>query len=354
MGSFFQGHYISHSSIFHAPSADVHEKNEKKIFKVHLWVNKSLYYLSKLNVSFFNCYYFLVLDYTLTKNNTMNGVALKLKHTLTCSNCSKIFRDPIELPCKHSICQEHLTEKEVLNQNKIRCSKCKEDFEVKGSEFKSIELVKQMLENKIYFNEEEIRLKQKIEESIKHFYEMHDTFTLNRNQLDSDSHNHFQEIRFQLDLHREKLKEKIDDIYMEMIEKTKETEASYLKSFNENFPVSFKAFDIKSLDEDLKAFEEKLRDPQLLIESIREMHLKQQKTIETMQFKLNEMSQVKKNLKTSNEFKPNLSFSKDLFGQLNLNVYSNLGLLKSEISTSSPNSPIISVQRITSILEFSP
>jgi hypothetical protein len=51
--------------------------------------------------------------------------------------------------------------------------------------------------------------------------------------------------------------------------------------------------------EDLKAFEEKLRGPQLLIESIREMHLKSQKTIETMQFKLNEMSQVKKNFEKS-------------------------------------------------------
>jgi hypothetical protein len=268
----------------------------------------------------------------------MNGLDLKLKHILTCSNCSKIFRDPIELPCKHSICQEHLTEKKFLNQNKIRCSKCKQDFEVKGSDFKSIELVKKMLENKIYFNEEEIFLKHKIEESIKHFYEMQDKFTLNRNQLDLDSHNHFQEIRFQLDMHREKLKEKIDDIYMEMIEKTKEMEASYLKSFDEKFSLSFKAFDFKSLDEDLKAFEEKLRDPQLLIESIREMNLKQQKTIESMQFQLNEMSQVKMLLKTTNEFEPNLSFNKDLFGQLNLNVYSNLVLLKSEISTPSPKS----------------
>ena len=252
----------------------------------------------------------------------MNGVGLKLKQSLSCLNCLKILRDPIELPCKHNICKEHLIEKEVLKQNKIKCSQCKEEFEVKGNEFKSNEFVKQILENKIYFSEEEIHLKKKIEESIKHFYEMHENSISSKTKLDLDCHEHFQEVRRQLDMHREKLKEKIDDIYMEMIEKTKEVEATYLKSFNEKFSESFKAFDIKSLDEDLKEFEEKLRDPQLLIESMREIQIKQEKTIETMQFKLNEMSQVEKHLKASNEFKPNLSFRKDFFGQLNLNVYS--------------------------------
>ena len=50
-------------------------------------------------------------------------------------------------------------------------------------------------------------------------------------------HERLQEIRFQLDEHREQLKVKIDNIYMEMIDKTKEVEASYLKSFNDDIKV---------------------------------------------------------------------------------------------------------------------
>ncbi len=45
---------------------------------------------------------------------------------------------------------------------------------------------------------------------------MYEQFTLNKTTLDLDVHEHFTVIRFKLDEHREKLKIKIDDIYMEM------------------------------------------------------------------------------------------------------------------------------------------
>ena len=67
---------------------------------------------------------------------------------------------------------------------------------------------------------------------------------LNKNKLDLECHNHFQEIRFQLDQHIEELKEKIDDIYMEMIEKTKEFEKSYLKNLNLNNETFVQSFEI--------------------------------------------------------------------------------------------------------------
>ena len=72
--------------------------------------------------------------------------------------------------------------------------------------------IQKLIESKIYLNEEEITLYKKIEESIKVFFEMYEDFSLNKTQLDLDCHNHFNEIRFQLDQHREQLKQKIDDI----------------------------------------------------------------------------------------------------------------------------------------------
>jgi c-di-AMP phosphodiesterase-like protein len=56
----------------------------------------------------------------------------KLKITLTCSYCTKIFKNPVELPCKHNVCKEHLIEKDVQKQNKIKCVECKKEFQVKA------------------------------------------------------------------------------------------------------------------------------------------------------------------------------------------------------------------------------
>jgi len=152
----------------------------------------------------------------------------KVKLSLTCSNCSKIFKNPIELPCEHLVCKEHLME--MVKQNRIKCAECKQEFEVKGNELKSAEFVKKLINSQIYLSDEEIVLKKKIEDSIKFFFGIYELFTLNKNYLDSECQDHFQELKRQLDMHREKIKEKVDDIYMDMIEKTKEFEVSNLRS----------------------------------------------------------------------------------------------------------------------------
>ncbi len=56
---------------------------------------------------------------------------------IICLNCSKIFKNSILLPCDDTICREHLTDKEVVKQNKIKCKKCNEEFRIKNNTFKS-------------------------------------------------------------------------------------------------------------------------------------------------------------------------------------------------------------------------
>jgi hypothetical protein len=101
----------------------------------------------------------------------------KLKLNLTCSYCKKIFKNPVELPCEDLICKEHLNDKEVIKQNKIKCQECKQEFKVKANEFNLNKLAHKLIDNKIYLNEEEISLKQKIEESIKIFYKKYEEFS---------------------------------------------------------------------------------------------------------------------------------------------------------------------------------
>ncbi len=194
-----------------------------------------------------------------------------LKSTLTCSYCSKIFKDPIELPCSHNLCEEHLAEKHVTKEKRIKCGECKKDFQVKDNDFKANNFLKKQLDDFRFLSDEEFTLKKQIEESIQKLFEVYEQFSLNKTKLDLDVHEHFQEVRFKLDEHREKLKEKIDDIYMEMIQKTKKFEATYLKSLEDKLNASLKSFETKSLEQSLKETEETFRNPNLLIESIHEM-----------------------------------------------------------------------------------
>jgi hypothetical protein len=109
-----------------------------------------------------------------------------------------------------------LVEKDVVKQNIIKCGECKQDFEVKDNKFKSNKFIKKQLDELLFLSDEEVSLKNKIQDSIRKFFQMYQQFCLNKTTLDLDVHEHFQEIRFKLDEHREELKEKVDDIYMEI------------------------------------------------------------------------------------------------------------------------------------------
>ena len=95
---------------------------------------------------------------------------LNLKSQLTCSYCSKIFKDPIQLPCGDSICREHISEKDVVKSNKIKCKKCNKEFQCKNNEFKSNEALKNSIESHSYLSDDEISRKQDLEASIRMFF----------------------------------------------------------------------------------------------------------------------------------------------------------------------------------------
>jgi hypothetical protein len=79
--------------------------------------------------------------------------------------------------------------------------------------------VQKQLDIRVYLSDEEEKsLKSKMDESIRNFYQMNEEYVLNKNLVTLECHKHFQEVRFQIDEHREELKKKIDDISLEMIE----------------------------------------------------------------------------------------------------------------------------------------
>jgi hypothetical protein len=260
---------------------------------------------------------------------------LKLqKSHLTCSYCSKIFKDPIELLCNHSICREHLKEKDVVKHNRIKCNKCSEEFGVRDNQFKSNNELNKLIESHSYLNKEELSLKKELEESIWKFYQIYDEFHQKKTKLDLDVFDHFQEIRFQIDETREKIKERIDVIALAMIDRTKKYEALYLRNIKEGFS----SFDnCKSLEHELNQIEETFRHPNLLIQTIQELQWQQEVSLKDIQLKLNQMAIVKDHLTATNHFKPNLSSLNQeggalIFGSIKLNAcWLNVNSFQSEI-----------------------
>ena len=60
------------------------------------------------------------------------------KYSLKCSNCPKIPKDPINLPCNcETICAEHLKDPSVLKTKSINCNTCNKEFYLNKCEFES-------------------------------------------------------------------------------------------------------------------------------------------------------------------------------------------------------------------------
>ena len=110
----------------------------------------------------------------------------------------------------------------------------------------------------------------------------------------------------------------------------------------------------KSLEHELNQTEETFRDPNLLIQSIKEMQRKQEESLNDIQLKLNEIKEVNYHLKATNEFMPNLSLLNQnetftLFGSIRLNQYSNMNSFDSEILAGERQS-----FELINLCEFSP
>ncbi len=81
-----------------------------------------------------------------------------------------------------SICREHLSEKNAVNEDKIKSK----------SMIRSLHEANKERDSKCYLSEEELSLKKGLDESIRKFFEFDDAFiqTREREQIDTDDFNH--------------------------------------------------------------------------------------------------------------------------------------------------------------------
>ena len=125
------------------------------------------------------------------------------------------MKDPILLPCDDSICREHLSERDV-KENQLKCDECNQEFQLKDIQFKSNKTLKKLTESQSYLNEDELSLKLELEETIGKLFQIYDEIKQNKTKPQLFVSNHFDKIRSQIDQHRDKLTNRIDCIALKI------------------------------------------------------------------------------------------------------------------------------------------
>ena len=171
------------------------------------------------------------------------------KSDFICGICNKILKEPIHLPCFCTICNEHLSDNTVKD-GLIKCEPCGDDFVVKDIKIKENKLSKKVLAAENHLTNQEKAAKKEIHEQINKFQKLFEQLKNDTKNFEINCHEHFAEIQRQIDLQREELKATIDEIAMELINQTKETEDIYRQKQKEI--QNIREFDIEMEKQDVE------------------------------------------------------------------------------------------------------
>jgi hypothetical protein len=265
-----------------------------------------------------------------------------LKSHLTCQYCTKILKQPMTLPCGHTLCEEHLHDNNFVNENKIECVSCRRVFNLNECHLVQVEIIQNLIREETYLSDEEKSLKSKLIESFSALNRLKQEFESEKEtfrHFDLESLEHFQEIRRQIDIHRESdeynaCRTQIDSIALNMIEQTKDFESKNFKCMNEivkeNLLVHVTSLDVEKETQTLR---ELYRDPFLEIDSIEKMSVDLYKKIQKLEVCLHELLSIRAHLR-SNNFQPN---DQATVGVLILNEFMNNLSLSSILSRRQSN-----------------
>ena len=109
----------------------------------------------------------------------------------------------------------------------LEMRECEKDFDVPRSGFEANSALANHLANEFHLNDEEKAIKCAIQDLIKQLEQLKDNVNLKSNEMELANCNHFIEIRRQIDIQREELKAKIDEIALKLIAQVKERENAY-------------------------------------------------------------------------------------------------------------------------------
>ena len=207
------------------------------------------------------------------KSNQSDRKSIKVN--LTCPCCSRICKNPVTLPCQDIICHEHLSDSKFVIKNIIKCPICEKEFDVRNNEFPRHNMLQRLIDDENYLNNDEKSLKKSLIQSLEVFYKLYEDYMQRKNEIEVETFDHFQEIRRKIDIQREKLKSKIDEIAMDIINKTKFIQ----ELFNKSLEKTLEDLKVQSLDEEREELNNTFRDTNLTMNSIEQMQILQKRNI---------------------------------------------------------------------------
>ena len=193
---------------------------------------------------------------------------MSLKSKLICSICKLVLScTPVTLPCSHVMCNEHLRDG-TAKDSSIRCLKCDQELDVPSNGFPPNKIASNFLTKDLHLSDEEKTLKYAMQNIIHHLERLQFDSMSKISDLERFSFDHFSEVRRQIDLQREELKRKIDDIALKMIDLVKEKEKIYNSAMKKQFILAETQVDI---EESRRILENTFRNPNLVFEEVQRL-----------------------------------------------------------------------------------
>ena len=215
------------------------------------------------------------------------------KEKYACVMCKMIPKIPISFPCDCGwACKAHLSD-HFVTEGKITCTRCSKEFRVSNKEQFKVphQMLQDDLNNELYLNEHEKEAKKSFHSVLGQFEQKFETLIVKARSYEAKNHDHFAELRRQIDIQGDFLTrdttEKIKEVWLNLIEKTKEAQAA--------FDQKLKDLDIIQLDFDKhrELINDEFRKLDLSIERIEALKTAQQEEINSIEEKLKNVDKLK-------------------------------------------------------------
>ena len=143
---------------------------------------------------------------------------MSLKSLMTCNICKLVLSSStISLPCLHAIFCEHLQDDTIKNGS-IQCLDCEKEFDVPQNRFPSHKMASNIQAENMHLSDKEKQLEQSIKDTIQQLKELSTGLKEKHSNLEIITFDHFSEVKRQIDIQRERLTNKNDELQAKLLD----------------------------------------------------------------------------------------------------------------------------------------
>ena len=234
-----------------------------------------------------------------------------VRKNVTCIFCNRIFTDPIDLPCSNSICKKHLDD---INENK--CIFCSQIHEITSGDTFPNERLSQTIASDLYLTEKQRLLKTEIEQLLSNTTSLFKKIQKKEAEIKKFCVNHFAKLESKINLRKQTLNLKIDEIAAKCIDQVNASKTEYEHELQ--LVLSAKILDMEEHDKLKQDFNEELKSASFPQESFET--IKSNLAIKKLELneKMNSMLKIRTKMDKCSFDSDDFEYMKTSFGHLEL------------------------------------